>query len=271
MADSNFFHVAIVLCRTCLLLGFVGCAAPLTYGHPAETIGKGKFQISAAGGISASTGIADLVDVGINQSKTLLNQQRSCAQADRKDCIRVSDLGTATRAMYGAGVAGLLEPVAELAVAYGIMENFDVGGRVRGGMQRLDVNYQLMDGGPTHTGWTSLVSLSYSHQKGALPIPQLQSLLELLGMGDNTRHNFDLALAMGTRLGDYGWFLAAAICWGAITLICGLNCRFRSSTTQWAMSLSKRCRAPMKAVGRTKQACSSMCWRATNSSTLAQS
>lgn len=166
---------------------------------------NGKFQISAAGGISASTGIADLVDVGINQSKTLLSQQRSCAQVDRKDCIRVTDLRTATTAMYGAGVAGLLEPVAELAVGYGMTDNLDVGGRVRGGMQRLDVNYQLMDGGPEHTGWTSLVSLSYSHQKGALPIPQLQSLLELLGMGDNTRHNFDLALAMGGRLGDYGW------------------------------------------------------------------
>ena len=48
-------------------------------------------------------------------------------------------------------------------------------------------------------------SFSYSRQKASVPLPQVQDLLEMVGMDDNGRHNFDFRLSTGRRLGEFGW------------------------------------------------------------------
>lgn len=193
--------------QTSWILGLllVGCAAPLTHNQPVEIVPRGKWQIAGSAGVSASTGVLDVLDLAKTESQQLLKQRMGCSQPDRSDCARVSSLRDVTRAVYATGIGGLVEPITELSVHYGLFDRLAIGGRLMPGLQRADIDYQLVDGGPDHQGWMALASFSYSHQSTAVPVGPVQSVLEQLGLDDTGRHNFDFALATGRRLGQYGW------------------------------------------------------------------
>jgi hypothetical protein len=195
---------------TLLALCLASCAAPLTHGQPVEIVPQGHWQISGAAGVSASTGIVDVVDLAKNQASTLAKQQLGCKAADRSDCAKLTQVRDLERAFYTAGLGGLIDPVAELSVHYGLLPWMDVGGRVSGGAQRLDLDWQLVDGGADHQGWMALASLSYSHQTASVPVAPVQTILKNLGLDDTGRHNLDFALATGKRLGDIGWLTFGA-------------------------------------------------------------
>ncbi len=193
-----------------VLFALAGCAAPLTHGQPVEIVARGKWQVGTALGVSASTGLLDVADAAQNQARSLANQQLDCTRPDRTDCARVSQVRDLTKAVYTAGLAGLVDPFAELSVHYGLLDRMAVGGRIASGSQRLDIDWQLADGGPNRSDWMALASLSYSHQSATVAIPYVQTVLEKLGLDETSRHNLDFALAGGHRISDYGWFTFGA-------------------------------------------------------------
>ncbi len=190
-----------------LLLSFAltACAAPLTHVQPAQAVGKGNWQLAATGGMTVATSALDIVDVGLNTAQDFRNRPTTCTADDTSTCLAASEFRPLARALYAAGLAAPVAAVTELSVHYGLSDTWDVGGRLSTGTQRLDVDYQFLAPPEGQRGWYGLGSFSYSHQGAQLP-PGVDKILEFFDMADFSRHNFDLAAALGMRLSNYGWF-----------------------------------------------------------------
>lgn len=164
-----------------LLIGTAACSAPITYGQPAEVLGRGKFQVALGSGISASSSAVDLLHAaGVQATDLAKRAQTTDCQNDKTKCVKASQVGDIVKAAYTSGFAGLIEPVLDLSVKYGIAPGVAVGGRLTTGAKRLDLDWQAF-----HTGaWAGALTLSYSYQKGEAP--GVQSILDKVQLDDFT-------------------------------------------------------------------------------------
>lgn len=178
----------------------VGCSAPITYGQPAEVLGKGKIQVALGTGVSASTSTYDLLESAGVQMKDLYARSRSSeCQADKLKCVRASQLDGIVKATYTSGLAGLVGPVLDISAKYGIAQGLALGGRMTNGTLRGDVDWQAFQTG----SWAGALTLSYAYQKGE--VPGVQSLLDKVQLDDFYRHYAEIVFAAGMQIGQWGW------------------------------------------------------------------
>jgi len=186
-----------------LLLAAAGCSAPIQHQQPVELPARGKFQIGLGMGLAASTSALDVLDLGKTKAKQIAGQQLDCKAADRSDCLPATELREVVDALYGAGMSSPLAFVTSIGGTYGLTDRIAVGASYGGGV-KAQVLYQVADGGPSRTGWQSSVALGWSQQSASAP-GFLGELQDLLLLDDFGRHNGHLSVALGKRLGQFGW------------------------------------------------------------------
>lgn len=194
------------------LLTFAGCAAPLTYGTPAEIVERNKVQVGLTGGVSASSETLEVADIAVNKANTFAN--RTCNTT--ANCVVAEEFRDPVRGLYGAGLTGLVQPITELTVLYGVASGFAMGGRLGNG-PRAEAHWQFLDGigpddpeGPgTRTGWFGTASLAYSTQTAKAP-SVIKKVQEFLSLANAERKSGDISVAFGKRISDFGWYTFGA-------------------------------------------------------------
>ena len=163
-----------------------GCAPSLATMQPAHVAPKGHFQATTAIEIGAPTGtIIRVIDTG----------KRLAADAQTNMSISPAD----ERQVFEAGVNVVASPPSvgyHLALAYTVLDNFELGLRYAAGGWRLGARYQLLH---HETGPLDMV-LGAGVSRAAVEIP-LSSYVPFLEMDDFTRWTVDVPLLIGTSRG----------------------------------------------------------------------
>jgi hypothetical protein len=160
-----------------------GCAPTLSSMTPAHVAPHEHVQMEAGFDVSIPTGvISDAIDAGETLSNTA--GQRPLTQAEQADLFR-------------AGASLVLNPpsvVPRIGVAYGLVENLEVGGRLSTGAWRLGARYQFLH--QKDHGWDVSAGLGGGRYTFEFPVNDVLSVLEL---EDFERWQLDGSVLAGHR------------------------------------------------------------------------
>jgi len=180
----------------CAVAGWItcGCSTTLSTMQPAEPVGKNNVHV----------GVGANVNLPVSRAWAVLEESTSTT-------ARVIASGDPpseddARKLFDAGLALGLNPpgtTPDIMLRYGVLDSVDIGARFSGNAIHGDVKGRFFHSGDER--WSGAISLGYSNQRfsGAA-----FDVLDVLEMADYSRHNVELPILFGARLGDYGhvWF-----------------------------------------------------------------
>jgi len=165
-----------------------GCAPSLATMQPAHVAPKGHFQATAAIEIGAPTGtIIKVIDTG----KTISDDVRNAMMITPAQEIQI----------FEAGVNVAASPPSvgyHIALAYTVLDNWEIGIRNAAGGWRLGSRYQFLH---HETGPLDL-TLGAGIARAATAIP-LADYIPVLEIDDFTRYTGDVSLQVGTSRSFY--------------------------------------------------------------------
>jgi hypothetical protein len=180
----NFSRAALVA----VLVLAAGCAPSLATMQPAHVAPKGHFQATAAIEIGAPTGtIIRIIDTG----KTLSNDVTNAMMITPQQEIQI----------FEAGVNVAASPPSvgyHIALAYTLLDNFELNLRNAAGGWRVGSRYQLLH----HENAPFDMVLGAGVSRAAVEIP-LSTYIPILEMDDFTRYTGDVSLQIGTSRSFY--------------------------------------------------------------------
>ena len=165
-----------------------GCAPSLATMQPANVAPKGHFQATAAIEIGAPTGtIIKIIDTGRSLSK------------DVTDAMMITPAQEIQIFEAGVNVAASPPSVGyHIALAYTVLDNWEINLRNASGGWRLGTRYQLLH---RETGPFDMV-LGAGIARAATAIP-LADYVPILEIDDFTRYTGDVSLQIGTSRSFY--------------------------------------------------------------------
>lgn len=178
-----------------LLLLFVSsvtmaCATALTTMQPADTLPKGGFHVGAGMEINVpASRVADALDAAGNLEDTL-KQGDTPTEAQERQYFE---------AAAGLALNGLPQPMTDLMIRYGAFHRFDAGLRLTSLGFHVDGKYQFLR---HESGWSGAVSVGYANHKFEGVVFKA---LELLDVKDFSRHDLEVPLIFGKKIGRWGY------------------------------------------------------------------
>ncbi len=191
-------HILVVLA---LLLG-TGCASNLSTLQTARPLARGQLHVSVGAGAFVPLGqIAEVVDIGIDQSDNLLDA------ADSGEPVQISV--EEQQRMLTAGIALAVAPpggLTEFMIRAGVLDNFDVGLRYSGISLRLDGKYRFFHRGggeevPELRRRSFDMALGVGVARHFFKSPALD-LLKLVEIDDFSRYDVEVPLYLSADYGD---------------------------------------------------------------------
>lgn len=173
-----------------ILVFGTGCSTTISTLQPAETVGKNKWHVGVAENVAIPVGrIASVTSTGADTAaKLIADTNYKPTEQDRREILN-------------AGLGLMLNAPGtnpDVMVRYGFVDGFDAGIRYSTTQVHLDAKAQFLT---TDDGWVGSISLGYSRH---LYSGAFFDVLEVLDILSFQRHNLEVPLQFGHRLGDYG-------------------------------------------------------------------
>lgn len=187
---SSSLRVAALAAAAASLAFATGCSTTISTLQPAETVGRNKWHVGVAQDVSIPVGrVTSVTSTGATTAaKILADSSYKPTDQDRREIL-------------DAGLGLMLNPpgtTPDVMVRYGFVDGFDAGVRYSGTQVHLDAKAQFLT---TADGWAGSVSIGYSRH---LYSSTVFDVLEVLDVISFQRHNLELPVQFGHRLGDYG-------------------------------------------------------------------
>ena len=173
-----------------LALATTGCSTALSTMQPADTLRAGGWHIG--GGAAVSIPVTRIVDA-LDQAGTIGNKYRMDAtyQPTAEEQRQVFDAAVGL-ALSAPGVTY------DVMIRYGIIDRLDAGVRWTTTGLHLDLKFQFLRNG----GWDGSISAGYAWHffEGFL-----FDVLDYLHVADYSRHDLEVPVILGRRLGKWGY------------------------------------------------------------------
>jgi hypothetical protein len=169
----------------------LGCSTTLSTLQPAETLKEGSIHAGVAANVNAPVGrVIDVLGVGQTAATKVIQDGKYTPTQDEQQKLLDAAVGL-----------GLNPPGAtpDVMIRYGFYKGFDAGLRYSGSAMHVDAKAQFLGGGEDE--WAGSISLGYSraryHGIGF-------DVVDVVQIAEFSRHNLEVPLLFGRRLGPFG-------------------------------------------------------------------
>ncbi len=169
----------------------LGCSTTLSTLQPAETLKEGSLHAGVAANVNAPVGrVIDVLGLGQVAARKVLDDGRYTPTQEEQQRLLDAAVGL-----------GLNPPGAtpDVMLRYGFYRGFDAGLRYSGSAMHVDAKAQFLGGAEDE--WAGSISLGYARAR-------YQGIgfdvTDVVQIADFSRHNFEVPLSFGRRLGPFG-------------------------------------------------------------------